>query len=122
MRLSCIRRSKRVGPKVWNPLSLNWLGLLKNRSAVHLPGDAPPLDTMVKRPSTVRIDLILSFMIRLISFGDRSPFTSCGEMDFTRGPLQDNNRANDRHNRSAREVESFKEFISSPASTPLSLM
>ncbi len=117
-----IRRSERVGPSVWNVLTLNWSGLLKNREALNLPAYGSFFDTMVKWASTVRIDLILSFMIRLIRFGDRSPFTSRGERGFVEGALQDDKRARDRNIRSARRADNVKEFISSPGSVLLCLM
>jgi hypothetical protein len=69
---------------------------------------------MVKWPSTVRIDPVRSFMIRLIRSGDFSPFTSGGGRGLVEGPLQPNNRASDSNIRSVRKAERFKSFISFP--------
>ncbi len=99
---------------VWNPLSLNWLGLLKNRTALHLPGVAPPFAMMVKCPSTVWTDLIRSFMIRLICSGDLSPGASGGGRGLVEGALQHNKRDSEQTIRSARMAKSFKALISSP--------
>lgn len=114
MRFPFITRSERVGPRVWNILILNRLGLLKKRSALYLPAYGSFLDMMINRASTVRIDLILSFMICLIRFGDRSPSTSGGGRGFVEGPLQDSNKANDKNIGSVCRVQSLKAFISSP--------